>query len=72
MSSQKNWALSCEYTPLAPANTTEPVVKAVVVPVPPLATGSVPVTPVVSGNPVAYVRVAEAGVPNALTFPLAS
>jgi hypothetical protein len=31
--------------------------------VPPLATGSVPVTPVVSGSPVAFVRVADAGVP---------
>jgi hypothetical protein len=36
----------------------------VVVPVPPLATGSVPVTPVVIGKPVQFVRVPEAGVPN--------
>ena len=35
----------------------------VVVPVPPLAIGSVPVTPVVKGKPVAFVRVAEVGVP---------
>jgi hypothetical protein len=35
----------------------------VVTPVPPLATGSVPVTPVVKGNPVAFVNVPELGVP---------
>jgi hypothetical protein len=35
-----------------------------VIPVPPLATGKVPVTPVVKGNPVAFVRVALVGVPN--------
>jgi len=40
--------------------------------VPPLAIGNIPVTPVVSGNPVALVRVAEAGVPKAITFPLES
>lgn len=34
-----------------------------VIPVPPLATGSVPVTPVVSGRPVALVRVTDVGVP---------
>jgi hypothetical protein len=34
-----------------------------VIPVPPLATGSVPVTPVVRGSPVALVRVAAEGVP---------
>ena len=39
----------------------EPVL--VVTPVPPLATGSVPVTPVVSGKPVAFVRVPDVGVP---------
>jgi hypothetical protein len=33
-------------------------------PVPPLATGSVPVTPVVKGKPVALVSVADVGVPN--------
>ena len=33
-------------------------------PVPPLATGNVPVTPVVKGNPVAFVRVTLVGVPN--------
>ena len=32
--------------------------------VPPLATGSTPVTPEVKGSPVAFVRVPEAGVPN--------
>ena len=37
----------------------------VVTPVPPLATGSVPVTPVVSGRPVALVNVPELGVPKA-------
>jgi hypothetical protein len=36
-----------------------------VIPVPPLATGKVPVTPVVRGRPVAFVKVAELGVPNA-------
>jgi hypothetical protein len=35
----------------------------VVAPVPPLLTGRVPVTPVVSGNPVAFVSVADVGVP---------
>jgi hypothetical protein len=34
-----------------------------VTPVPPLATGSVPVTPVVSGNPVQLVNVPDEGVP---------
>lgn len=33
--------------------------------VPPFATGSVPITPVVSGNPVAFVKVPDAGVPSA-------
>jgi hypothetical protein len=37
----------------------------VVTPVPPLATGKVPVTPVVSGSPVAFVSTAEEGVPSA-------
>ena len=47
MSSQKKLALFCVYVPDAPANTTEPVVNAVDVPVPPLPTASVPpkVTP---------------------------
>jgi len=36
-----------------------------VIPVPPLATGKVPVTPVVKGNPVAFVKVADDGVPRA-------
>ena len=45
--------------------TTLPVPVLVVVPVPPLATGSVPVTPVVSESPVAFVNTTEEGVPNA-------
>jgi len=40
-----------------------PVPVETVTPVPPLATGSVPVTPVVSGKPVRLVAVPEAGVP---------
>ena len=32
-------------------------------PVPPLATGKIPVTPVVNGRPVAFVSVADVGVP---------
>ena len=50
-SSQNKFALSCAYTPEAPAKTTEPAVKAVAVPVPPLPTGSVPVTCVVRSTP---------------------
>jgi len=46
-------------------NTLLPVPVLVVTPVPPLATGSVPVTPVVRGSPVALVSVAEDGVPKA-------
>ena len=38
---------------------------AVVAPVPPLATGRDPVTPVVRGSPVAFVKTPEAGVPKA-------
>jgi len=45
-------------------NTTLPVPVEVVTPVPPLATGSVPVTPVVIGRPVQFVSVPEAGVPS--------
>lgn len=46
--------------------TLEPATKAgVAVPVPPLATGNNPVTPVVKGKPVALVKVAEDGVPKA-------
>jgi hypothetical protein len=45
--------------------TTDPVPVDVVTPVPPLATGKVPVTPVESGNPVALVNTPDAGVPNA-------
>ena len=37
----------------------------VVAPVPPLARGKVPVTPVASGNPVALVNTPDAGVPKA-------
>ena len=40
-------------------------VDAVVWPVPPLPMGNVPVTPVVSGSPVAFVNVPELGVPSA-------
>ena len=36
----------------------------VVTPVPPLATGNVPVTPVVSGSPVRLVATPDVGVPN--------
>ncbi|NBS67371.1 hypothetical protein EBT31_00455 [bacterium] len=43
--------------------TTDPVPVEEVTPVPPLATGKVPVTPVVRGKPVALVRVTEEGVP---------
>jgi hypothetical protein len=45
-------------------NTTFPVPVEAVTPVPPLATGSVPVTPVVKGRPVQVVNVPEVGVPN--------
>lgn len=48
-----------------PDNTTFVVPVEVKTPVPPLATGKVPVTPVVSGSPVAFVSVAEDGVPSA-------
>jgi len=44
-------------------NTTLPEPVDVVTPVPPFATGRVPVTPVVNGSPVAFVNVAEVGVP---------
>ena len=42
-----------------------PLAGVVVNPVPPLATGNVPVTPVVNGKPVAFVNVPLDGVPNA-------
>ena len=42
-----------------------PVPVEFVTPVPPLATGSVPVTPVVSGKPVALVKTRAVGVPRA-------
>ena len=54
-----------------PKKVATPVPK-LVMPVPPLATGSVPVTPVVKGSPVAFVSVADAGVPRAIALPLAS
>jgi len=41
-----------------------PFAGVVVRPVPPLAIGNVPVTPVESGSPVAFVRVADVGVPS--------
>ena len=44
------------------AYTAPPLVK-VLSPVPPLATGNVPVTPEDKGNPVAFVKVPDAGVP---------
>ena len=46
-------------------NTVLPVPVEEVTPVPPLAIDNVPVTPVVSGNPVRLVATPEAGVPNA-------
>jgi hypothetical protein len=45
--------------------TVAPVPVDVVTPVPPLATGNVPVTPVVKGKPVKLVAVPEDGVPKA-------
>ena len=50
-----------------PKNVATPVPK-LVIPVPPLATGRVPVTPVDKGSPVAFVSVADAGVPNAIAL----
>ena len=47
------------------ASTLAPDPVEVVTPVPPLATGSVPVTPVVKGSPVALVNTAAEGVPKA-------
>lgn len=46
-------------------STVLPVPVLVVTPVPPFATGSVPVTPVVRGRPVAFVNTTALGVPNA-------
>ena len=43
--------------------TTLPVPVLVATPVPPFATGNRPVTPVVKGNPVAFVNVPDVGVP---------
>ena len=45
--------------------TTDPVPVDVVVPVPPDATGNIPVTPVLNGRPVALVNVPALGVPKA-------
>ena len=45
-------------------NTTSPVPVLVVTPVPPLSTGSVPVTPVDKGRPVRLVATPDVGVPN--------
>jgi len=47
-----------------PRNVATPV-PSEVIPVPPLATGRVPVTPVVKGNPVALVSTPDTGVPRA-------
>lgn len=47
-----------------PRNVATPAPK-LVMPVPPLATGSVPVTPVVKGKPVKFVATPDAGVPSA-------
>jgi hypothetical protein len=47
------------------ARTALPVPVAAVAPVPPFATGRVPVTPVASGRPVRFVATPEAGVPSA-------
>ena len=44
-------------------NTVEPVPVLVVTPVPPLATGNVPVTPEPNGKPVALVNATDVGVP---------
>ena len=54
-------------TPTAPVQFqyTIPLVARLVAPVPPLATGSVPVTHVVSGRPVTFVITPLAGVPRA-------
>ena len=52
----------------APENVTFPPIVSVALlltPVPPLAAGRIPVTPVVSGKPVALVSVPEEGVPSA-------
>jgi hypothetical protein len=46
-------------------STTAPEPVEVVTPVPPLATGKVPVTPVVKGKPVVFVSTPDAGVPRA-------
>ena len=51
--------------PAAKVKAVVPVIEPVLVPVPPLATGKTPVTPVVSGSPVAFVNTAALGVPKA-------
>ena len=58
--------------PLAPANNTEPCVNAVLTPVPPLEVGRTPVTPVVSGSPVALVsdKFVKVGLSDSTTEPV--
>ena len=51
---------------------TPPAVAVAVELVPPLAIGSTPVTPVVSGSPVTLVATNAAGVPKPMTLPEAS
>jgi len=51
------------------ASPRQKVVADALVPLFKLVTGRFPVTPVVNGNPVALVRVAETGVPRAVMFP---
>tara|TARA_R110000868_G_scaffold22905_1_gene93432 strand:+ start:181 stop:531 length:351 start_codon:yes stop_codon:yes gene_type:complete len=59
-----------DHTDPSAVNSTLPaVVGEMLAPSPPLAIGSVPVTPVDNGNPVALVSVAETGVPSAVMFP---
>ena len=52
-------------TALVPLPTSTAFAVSVAAPVPPLATGNVPVTPVVRGNPVTLVITPDAGVPSA-------
>ena len=55
-------ATTCKAEPLLPNKTL--FTANVVEPVPPLPTGSVPVTPVVNGRPVRLVATPDVGVPN--------
>jgi hypothetical protein len=59
------WAITGVVIVGEPDSTTLVVPVEVVTPVPPLATGKVPVTPVVSGRPVAEVKTSAVGVPSA-------